>query len=226
MNKVPIIRKGAIKDYWANGFSGGLVIGILVFLLSLVNNSALTSFYFGLFTWIGIISIWIGIGFTSEEYYKRKKKIKSLTSDKYAFLNQENFSLHEDLYFEGIYNGFFFRVLPMTKWIEKKRGRGNEIEYLIIEAFYTFDSNASDKNREANMCGDYFIGNVHFGNHCAGFIPKDCNNPNFKKNFDGLISIFHRENLKPLMKNEWENTYGNLEGLKKRGKGYNKQITK
>lgn len=208
MNEIPIIRKGAIKDYWTNGFSGGLIIGILVFLFSLINNSALTSLFLGLFTWIAIIAIWIGIGFTSEEYYKRKRKIRNLTSDKYAFLDKQNFKLHEDLYFEGIYKGFFFRVLPMSKWIQKKRGRGNDIEYVVIESFYTFDSDSGDIEREAKMCGDYFIGNVHFGNHCAGFVPKDWNNPDFKENFDGLISIFKRETLIPLMKEDWENTFG------------------
>jgi hypothetical protein len=82
MNEIPVISKGSIKDYWSNGFEGGLLIGILVFLMSLINNSALNSLYFGLIAWGGIIAIWIGIGFTSEEYYKRKKKIKKLTSDK------------------------------------------------------------------------------------------------------------------------------------------------
>ena len=213
MNEIPIIRKGAIKDYWKNGFSGGLIIGILVFLLSLTNNSALTSLYFGLSTWFGIIALWIGIGFTNEEYFKRKKKIKNLASDKYAFLNQQNFTLHEDLYFEGVYNGFFFRVLPMTKWIQRKRGRGNNIEYIVIESLYKFDSDSIDKEREAKMCGDYFLGKIHFGHHCAGFVPKDWDNPDFKENFDGLISIFKRENLIPLMKEDWENTFG--ERLKK-----------
>jgi len=213
MNEIPIIKKGAIKDYWKNGFSGGLIIGILVFLLSLTNNSALTSLYFGLSTWFGIIALWIGIGFTSEEYFKRKKKIKNLVSDKYAFLNQQNFTLHEDLYFEGVYNGFFFRVLPMTKWIQRKRGRGNSIEYIVIESLYKSDSDSIDKEREAKMCGDYFLGKIHFGHHCARFVPKDWDNPDFKENFDGLISIFKRENLIPLMKEDWENTFG--ERLKK-----------
>jgi hypothetical protein len=124
----------------------------------------LNSLYFGLIAWGGIIVICIGIGFTSEEYYKRKKKIKKLTSDKYAFLGKQDFILHEDLYFEGIYNGFFFRVLPMTRWIEKGRGRGKDIEYVAIESFYTFDSDSRDNEREAKMCGDYFLGDIHFGN--------------------------------------------------------------
>ena len=67
--------------YWSNGFGGGLLIGILVFLVSLINNSVLNSLYFGLIAWGGIIATWIGIGFTSEEYYKRKKKIKKLIEE-------------------------------------------------------------------------------------------------------------------------------------------------
>ena len=224
MNEIPIIRKGVIKDYWTNGFGGGMIIGILIFLLSLINNSALTSLYLGLSAWIVIIAIWMGIGFTSEEYLKRKKKIKNLTSDKYAFLDKHNFSLHEDLYFEGIYNGFFFRVLPMTKWIQKKRGRGNDIEYVVIESFYTFETGLNDKEREAEMCGDYFLGNVHFGNHFAEFVPKDWDNPDFKENFDGLLSIFNRENLVPLMKEDWENTFG--EKLRKAKESEEKAKTK
>jgi hypothetical protein len=39
MNEIPIIRKGSIKDYWSNGFGGGFVLGIFVFLLSLINNN-------------------------------------------------------------------------------------------------------------------------------------------------------------------------------------------
>ena len=75
MNKVSIIRKGSIKPYWSNGCGGGLMIGILFFLLSLIYNSVLTSLYIGVGIWIGIIVIWIGLGFTSEEYYKRRKKL-------------------------------------------------------------------------------------------------------------------------------------------------------
>jgi hypothetical protein len=228
MNEIPVIRKGTIKDYWSSGFGGGLLIGILVFLMSLINNSTLNSLFFGLITWIGIIVIWIGIGFTSEEYYKRKKKIKKLNSAKYAFLDRNNFTLHQDLFFEGLYNGFFFRVLPMTKWIEKGRGRGKDIEYIVIESFYSFISESYNLEREQKMCGDYFFGKIHFANQCAGFIPKDWENPDFKENFDGLISIFKRENLKPLMKDDWENTFGQKLKMDKENdeKNQTKQILK
>ncbi len=198
MNEIPVIRKGSIKDYWQNGCNGGLLLGIIVFLASLMNNTALTSLYRGLAIWAGIIVIWVGIGFTVEEYFIRKKKIKKLNSIKYKFLDDNNFTLHPDLYFEGNYRGFYFRILPMTKWIK----HGKDIEYIVIESFYTFDTYTQDNDREKRMCGNYFIGEVHFGNHCVSFTPRDWESPDFKENFDGLIDIFEREKLYPLFKDD------------------------
>jgi hypothetical protein len=189
-------------------FGGGLILGILVSLFSLINNLVINSLLFGLFTWIGIVLLFIGVGFTSEEYFKRKKRIEKLNSGKYSFLDDNNFSLHQDLYFEGEYKGFWARVLPMNKWVETKRGRGKDIDFVAIECLYTFESDVEDGERENRMCGNYFLGQLNFTNHCVGFIPKDWENPVFKENFDGLISIFNRENLKPLSKNNWEETYG------------------
>ena len=209
MNRVPVIRKGSIKDYWSISFGQGWIFGILIFLMSLINNSVLNSFFFGLIAWGGVIALFIGVGFTSEEYFIRRSKIKKLNSIKYDFLDKCNFTIHQDLYFEGMYGGFYFRVLPMTKFIEKRRSMGKKIEYVVIESFYQFESDFYDSEKEKRMCGEYFLGQVHFSNQCAGFIPKDWEIPNFKENFDGLISIFKRENLKPIFKEDWENTIGN-----------------
>lgn len=208
MNEIPIIRKGSIKSYWSNGFGGGLILGIMFFLMSLTCNSVLKSLFIGLIVWIGIIVIFVGIGFTSEEYFKRKKKIKELYSSKYAFLDKCNFMLHEELYFEGIYNGYFFRVLPITEWFEKGRGRGKYIRYHFIESFYSFESDTQESEREDRMSDEYFLGKIQFKNKCARFIPKDWESPDFEVNFDGLISIFKRENLKPLLQDDWEKTIG------------------
>ena len=95
---------------------------------------------------------------------------------------------------------------------------------MIIESFYSFDTDSEDSEREKKMCGDYFIGQIHFANHSAKFMPKDWDNPNFKENFDGLISLFIRENLKPIMKADWGNTFG--EKLKKEGENEGKMGTK
>lgn len=224
MNKVPIIRKGSIKDYWSNGFGGGLVIGILLFLLSLVENNFTTALLIGLSVFIAITLIFVGIGFTSEEYFKRKNRIKKLTSKKYSFLDDNNFTLHEDLYFEGKYKEFWFRILPMTKWQRK----GKEIEYDIIESFYNFDSDQLNEDKEQSISGDYFIGRLHFANNCVAFVPKDWNAPDFKENFDGLINIFNIEKLRPISKIDWEEKHGKKIALDKLNieKSRTKQILK
>lgn len=112
--------------------------------------------------------------------------------------------MHQDLYFEGIYKDYHFRVLPMTEWQERKK----DIEYVIIEAFYTFDKGQIDSEKEKNLSGNYFLGQLHFANHCVGFVPKDWELPNFKENFDGLIGILKREKLMPFSRLEWEEIFG------------------
>jgi hypothetical protein len=228
MNQIPVIRKGAIKDYWANGIVGGFLLGLIFFLISLMDHSVSGALVNGLAVWIGIIVLFIGVGFPSEEYYKRKKRIKELSSPKYAFLDENGFSLHPDLYFEGTYKEFFFRILPMTKWIEKKKGRDKEIHYVIIESFYSFNDDSQNPKKEENMSGDYFVGRVQFMNQCASLLPKDYENPDFQMNLDGLVSIFHRSNLQPLSKEEWENTHGKSldEEREKAEKAKTKQILK
>ncbi|MDF1550262.1 MAG: hypothetical protein P1P88_20715 [Bacteroidales bacterium] len=223
MNDVPIIRKGSFKDYLSDGFGDGAITGIMFFLFSLVYNPLLTSIWIGIVVWIGIILLFIGIGFPTEEYYKRKKRIKKLNSDKYIFLHDNNFTMHPDLYLEGFYRDFWFRVLPMTKWEKYKK----DFEYDIIQAFYNLNAE-EERYEEERMSGDYFLGKLIFENHCAGFIPKDWQQPDFKANFDGLISIFKREGLMPLLKSDWEERYGKklIETSMNEEKSRTKQILK
>jgi len=204
MNKIPIIRKGTFIDYRNSGLGNGILVGLLVFGLSLIFNPFLTALMYGLLSLAGIFVLFIGVGFTSEEYFIRKKKIQKLNSWRYSFMDEQHFTLHPDLYFEGEYRGFWIRVIPVTKY----RERGKPVEYDIIEAFYDFDSELPDTEREKRLSGNYYLGNIHFANHCAGFIPKDWQNPDFRENIDGLVSIFRRENLKPLSQGEWQETNG------------------
>lgn len=80
MNQIPVIRKGAIKDYWVNGVGGGFIVGLIFFLITLINSSFRDAVIAGLAFWIGIAVLFIGVGFPSEEYFKRKIRIKELTS--------------------------------------------------------------------------------------------------------------------------------------------------
>jgi hypothetical protein len=203
MNNIPIIRKGSYKDYLDSSVRVGLFVGLLYFLASLPIDSAIDSLWSGFYVWIGILFLG-AIGFIIEEYFVRKKKIKKLYSNKFSFLDAKSFVLNQDLYFEGIYQNYHFRVVPMTKWQKRKKN----IEYVVIEAFYRFESDNDDNKREMNLRGEYFLGHLNFANQCVGFIPKDWELPNFKENFDGLIGILKRNKLVPFSKVEWENTIG------------------
>ena len=86
MNKVPIIRKNSYKDYLGSGLLGGFFAGLLFMLITLLGSGSLsTSLSVGAGVWVFIIIIYMTVGFPSEEYFKRKKMIASLQSDKTAF---------------------------------------------------------------------------------------------------------------------------------------------
>ena len=219
MNEIPIIRKGRFKDYFKPGCALGVFFGGFAIISSLVDggHSLLYSLLKGLLVWSIMVFVVSGIAFLGYEYFERKKRIKKLKSEKYSFLHEESFQLHSDLFFEGTYKEYFIRVLPMSKWQNARK----EIEYDIIEAYYTLDLE-NPEEREEYLAGNYFLGELHFSNHCVGYLPKDWRNPDFKNNLDGLISILKRENLKPFSKEDWENSFG--EKLKEQQKKMKKLV--
>ena len=203
MNEIPIIRKGSFKEYFKPVCGLGVLFGGLTTIISLVDggHSLIYSLLKGLFVWSIMVFIVGGIAFFGYEYFERKKRIKKLKSEKYSFFHKESFQLHSDLFFEGTYKEYFIRVLPMSELQNARK----KIEYDIIEAYYTFDM---EDNEEKKTTVNYFLGELHFSNHCVGFLPKDWENPDFQNNLDGLISILRRENLKPFSKEDWENSFG------------------
>ena len=203
MSEIQTIRKGSLSEYLKIGIFGGIPVGLIFFGASLLEkNTIYDSLFKGLWVWIGIIVLF-GLGFIVMEYIIPKKQYKRLKSKKYSFLHENSFQIHSDLFFEGTYKGYYVRILPMSKFQNTKK----DIEYDIIEAFYTFDSE-NPEEKEEYLTGNYFLGELHFSNHCVGYIPKDWKNPDFKNNLDGLINILNRGNLKPLSKDDWENSFG------------------
>lgn len=51
------------------------------------------------------------------------------------------------------------------------------------------------------------LGDLVFKNRCVGFIPKEYEFPDFKECFDNVIRILKEEELYPISKKEWENSY-------------------
>jgi len=223
MNEVPIIRKGSYKEYLRPALRGGFTIGVVFFLVTWISQPILYALLGGLGLWIALIIIFMGMAFPGHEYFERKKQIKKLKSKKYSFLHENSFQLHSDLFFEGTYKEYFIRVLPMSKWLSARK----EIKYDVIQAYYNFDSD-DNEGKEKSLTGNYFLGELYFSNHCVGFCPKDWENPDFKNNFEGLISILKREDLKPFSKEDWENSFGKAlkEQQEKGEKARTKQVVK
>ncbi len=207
MNKVPIIRKNSYKDYLNTSIPGGFFAGLIFGFIALINTNSFTYFLgVGGITWFLIILIYMLIGFPGEEYFKRKKRIAKLQSEKYEFLHANHFELHEDLYFHGKFNEYYFQVFPTTKWIKK----GVSLDFDIIQAFYDFDNDRfGNKENEQDLSGEYYLGNLDFKNKTVTYLPRDWETPDFKENLQGLTSILKREKLMPIEIGTWENEIGN-----------------
>jgi len=85
-HNIHIIRKETFKEYLINGAFGGFVLGIIFFFISLLQNSLTESLKKGFVIWIGIILLFTTVGFFSEEWYLRKRKLKKLKTKKYRKL--------------------------------------------------------------------------------------------------------------------------------------------
>lgn len=201
MNKVPIIRKNSYRDYLGTSTLGGFLLALIFGLVAFLNNQSIVALYIGLIIWLLTIFIYMGIGFPSEEYFKRKKRIVNLQSEKYKFLYDIGFQLHENLFFEGFYSGYYFRTFPLRKWAPKNF----ETEYTQYETYYSFDAT---KINEQELNEKYSKEDVFFTNRVVSFIPKNWNCIDFEKDMNRLVRVLNQENLVPCSKNEWNNEVG------------------
>lgn len=185
------IQQKIVKEASLNG-----VIGMIVFVIfSLINSSFEAAIIKGMV--LGIV-FFISVALWSKNSWK--KRVKKLQSKRYESLNELGIGFNDDLYFEGVYNGFMVRILPVVENDKNNR----IIEYDIIQAFYESKSGNTDNSDKAEII-DYYLGELHFFDKWVCFIPKDFIKPNYKDNLDGLISILNREDYKPIKKEELPN---------------------
>ena len=103
--KIPIIRKEKFKEYLFPGMFWGVLAGFLFFLISLINDSFTQSVKTG-FGWMGAVLLISLIGFFSEEWYHRKRKLKKLQSGKYEELLKLGLKIDKDLNITGNIKGY------------------------------------------------------------------------------------------------------------------------
>lgn len=121
MKNIEKIKSGTYKDYLANAISGGLLLGMIFFVLSLIQNDLLTSLYRGFGTSFSIAAVLFVFGYLHEEWYLRRKKIKLLKSARYAGLQKIGLTLNNDLVLSGYIDNFFTRFLTFEKQTKKER---------------------------------------------------------------------------------------------------------
>jgi len=197
MNKIPIFRKGVFIFYLKQGPGWGFLIGLPFLLMTFPQDSTKNYIIFGVILFLSIYIQLFLFRIIFLEWNFRRKRMKHLYSDRYSFLDQCGFSLNENFYFEGIYKDYNFNIISMILCQKDQK----PVDYDIISAFYQSDSLNVEK--ENNLSGDYFIGELYFENKCVSYIPKDWQKPDFLENLDQIVQILKRESLKPISIDDW-----------------------
>lgn len=197
--KIKILRKGFLKKYKITRNICYIGIASLVcFLLFLVKNSVYTSVIGAFFILLMLLLVYFLIIF-NEEYLEKKKMVKRLESAKYDFFHKNGFNITEDFYLEGIYADYYICIIPSCKWLRHNK----KIDYDVIQAFYELEVDVNIKIKETAMSGQYYFGELIFGNNYVSFIPRDWKLPDFEQNIKGLLTVLRREELIPLSKQDW-----------------------
>lgn len=206
MYKVRLIRKEEIKSYLIPALFYGPILGLIIFIVTLVDNSiqisAIKAFSFGLAITFGIQIL----GFVVMEIIVRGNQIKKLQKDNFKILVQFGIQLHDDLVFRGKYQGFWIHIYPHEVNIKKRKQL-----YFTINSYYNYPvdlvDNDSKWNYDQENCYNYDIGAINFGGNAVTIVPINKNNPDFKSSIDFLIHKLNELKLTPLDFTIWEDKY-------------------
>ncbi len=199
---IHIIRKGKFKEYFIPSAFGGFVLGIIFFLISLFQNSLTDSLKTGLAVWIGIIFLFTTIGFFSEEWYLRKRKLKKLNSEKYRKLFDLGLKINDDLEFVGKVNTFNVRFYLYEKYL--KPNKYIDEHYVDIYCI----PKKIDKFRDVidSIKNIYGIENTAWGYGILSIVFSK-NAESFNLPIELTLNYLTKESIIPLSKSDWENTF-------------------
>ena len=204
--KVRLIRKEELKSYFISPLIYGPILGLIIFLVTLVDNefniSVGKSFILGIAFAIGLQLF----GFIIMEIIVRRNRIKKLQKDNFKILDQYGIHLSDDLVFRGKFKGFWIHIFPNEEVIKKRKKL-----YFTINSYYDYPDSINNKDLRWNFdqknCNNYDIGTINFGGNAVTIVPNDKYNPDFKSSIDFLISKLQDLKLTPLDFNVWENNY-------------------
>ena len=207
MRHVTTIKKGAYRDYLANGLIGGIIIGLLFLCIKLIQSDAKTAFRTGFLPMFICTLILFLFGFLLQEWFLRKQVIKKLLSDKYIPLRQLGFNLNNDLCYINIFDTFYIRFHYYKKYIQTSKYRGYQQDKHSVD-IYCIPSDRTtltqtietvkDKEGVQNAAWSYGIFSIWF----------DDNFTDFPKVINSTIGIL-KQNFKPISIENWDTSYGN-----------------
>lgn len=203
MNKITYFRKKILIDYLENVFSGGLILFMVLFLVFITQYSIKKTIIYGLSIWFGLILLYL-IAFIFDEYFFRKNRFKKLFQSKYNFLHSNNFQIDEDLYFKGIYKNYYIEITPSYRYTNNNK----KVNFDVITIFYDMIDEKDNFKNEEILSGKYFVGNLTFSNGFVSYLPNDWKKINYEFNFNQIINILIKENLKPISFKDWDKKYG------------------
>jgi len=198
-----IIRKEKFMEYLIPGVSGGFVLGMIFFFISLFENSLTASLKTGFVVWIGIIFLFTTVGFFSEEWFIRRRKLKKLSKyEKYRKLSELGLKINDDLEFVGNINNYNVRFYLYEKYIKPNKYIDKHYIdiYCVPESFDNF-RNVIDKIK--NISG---IENAAWGYGILS-IGYNENRNDFVSPLDLTLKCLTDESIIPLSKPEWEGSF-------------------
>ncbi len=190
-------------EYLIPGAFGGFVLGMIFFLISLFENSLTESLKTGFVIWIVIIFLFTTVGFFSEEWYKRKRKLKKLLkTKKYRKLFDLGLKINDDLEFVGNINNYNVRFYLYEKYLKPNKYIDKHYIdiYCIPKSFDNFQ-NVIDKIK--NISG---IENAAWGYGIFSIGYKE-NTNDFIYPLDLTIKYLTEESITPLSKPDWESSF-------------------
>lgn len=218
MNNIEKIKSGTYKDYLGNAIFGGLILGIIFFLINLIENNFLTSLYRGLGTSFSIVTILFTLGYFHQEWYLRRKRIQLLKSDKYSDLQKIGLTLNNDLDYAGYIDNYFIRFMTNEQWAKKHSIISHSIDIYSNPTDFDQLRILIDKVKEMpnikKVAWGYGIFTTYFSEDTQRFdvlVTK-------------IIATLRDYHLKPIKMTAWENSFGN--DLRQKINEKENQITK
>lgn len=199
---VRILRKEKFKEYFVPAIVGGFVIGLIFLIISLAQYSMVESLQNGLAAWMGIIFLYIFVGFFSEEWYLRKRKLKKLNSAKYRSLFELGLTLNDELEFVGEVNNYNVRFYLYEKYLKPKK----YIDQHYVDIYClpkSFDNFREVIDNIKNISG---IDNAAWGFGIFSMVYSE-KAENLKLPIEIALKQLSDNFIMPLSRSGWENTF-------------------